>query len=376
MLWHGPATDRTAVLLSGWADAAPWPIRRPAPAPPPEVRLQENQGELKAATWRAAAAAEAGRVGLLRVAIRKARKSTTVAGALRLARLTGRISPATQAGSRATTPRLGAPPPAHRRARERDAHRLGTVDSLAAVHLLDAGRLRPVFLVLRRNTEFWTHAAFPLRPRARRSATTPPCSSTTPAAACSSRRWPAGARPTGWPASACAAHEGPRRAACPAAELRRTIDRLLELGAQRGDFIAWEYYFSWGGGTPPWISGMTQATAVSALARAGRALDVPRWRKAAHRALGAFRTPPPVGVDGGDHFLMYSFAPSLRVFNGELQAVSGIGELAALYPQDKLAAHCSGAASARRAASSRRRTPAPGRCTRCPAASRRSATTS
>ena len=37
-----------------------------------------------------------------------------------------------------------------------------------------------------------------------------------------------------------------------------------------------------------------------------------------------------MGVDGGDHFLMYSFAPGLRIFNGELQAVSGIGELAAL----------------------------------------------
>jgi hypothetical protein len=75
---------------------------------------------------------------------------------------------------------------------------------------------------------------------------------------------------------------------------------------------------------------MTQATAISALARAARALDEPRWRRAAHRALAAFDTPPPVGVDGGDHFLMYSFAPGLRIFNGELQAVSGIGELAAL----------------------------------------------
>jgi hypothetical protein len=82
---------------------------------------------------------------------------------------------------------------------------------------------------------------------------------------------------------------------------------------------------------------MTQATAVSALARAARALDEPRWRRAAHKALGAFTTPPPVGVDGGDHFLMYSFAPALRIFNGELQAVSGIGELAALFPTDRLA---------------------------------------
>jgi hypothetical protein len=34
---------------------------------------------------------------------------------------------------------------------------------------------------------------------------------------------------------------------------------------------------------------------------------------------------------------MYSFSPTLRVFNGELQAVNGIGELAAAYPSDRLA---------------------------------------
>ena len=81
---------------------------------------------------------------------------------------------------------------------------------------------------------------------------------------------------------------------------------------------------------------MTQATAVSALARAGRALHEPRWHRVAHRALGAFQAPPPLGVDGGDHFLMYSFAPSLRIFNGELQAVSGVGEVAR-YARDRTA---------------------------------------
>ncbi|HET8755770.1 MAG TPA: hypothetical protein VFM58_07165, partial [Solirubrobacteraceae bacterium] len=59
----------------------------PRPTPPPEARVTERQGELKAATWRAAAAAEARRLARLRAAIRKARKSTTVAGALRLALL-------------------------------------------------------------------------------------------------------------------------------------------------------------------------------------------------------------------------------------------------------------------------------------------------
>ena len=108
--------------------------------------------------------------------------------------------------------------------------------------------------------------------------------------------------------------------------------RLLALAAHRGDFLAWEHYFSWGGGTPPWISGMTQATAISALARASRALDEPRWRKAAHPRWAPSRPPRRSGSNGGDHFLMYSFSPGLRVFNGELQAVSGVGELAALFP--------------------------------------------
>ncbi len=311
----------------------------PRPAPSPEVRLQENQGPLKAATWRAAAAAEAERVRLLHIAIRKARKSTTVAGALRLALLTGRISPA--AHGRLTRDYAAA----RRAARKLTGARgnemrtvLGTVDHLAAVHLLDHARLRPMFLVLRRNTQFWKHAAFPAASARTTFGDDPAVFQYYPGRGLQLQALASWGK-ANWLAGECLRRRYGvgRKATCPAARLRRTIDGLLALGAERGDFIAWEYYFSWGGGTPPWISGMTQATAVSALARAARALNVPRWRKAAHRALGAFRTPPPVGIDGGDHFLMYSFAPSLRVFNGELQAVSGIGELAALYPQDKVA---------------------------------------
>jgi hypothetical protein len=73
---------------------------------------------------------------------------------------------------------------------------------------------------------------------------------------------------------------------------------------------------------------MAQATAVQALARAGRALGSRRYVKLARRGLGAFRAPPPVGVSvpayGGRRYTMYSFAPSERILNGELQAVSGL----------------------------------------------------
>ena len=308
----------------------------PRPAPPPEVRLNENQGPLKAATWRAQAAAAAERARLLAIAIAKARRSTTVSGALRLALLTGAISPDTHArlareyhDARAAAARLTG-------ARSSELWSvIGEADALAAAHMLGTSRLNPVFLILRRNTQFWTHAPFPAASERTTFGDDPAVFQYYPGHGMQLQAL-AGWGKANWLAGECLrSRTGPRRRpACPVHELRHTIDALLALGAHRGDFLAFEYYFTWGGGTPPWISGMTQGTAVSALARAAYALDEPRWRRAADRALGAFTTPPPVGVDGGDHFLMYSFAPTMRVFNGELQAVSGIGTLSSLYRGD------------------------------------------
>jgi D-glucuronyl C5-epimerase C-terminus len=323
----------TALMLLVLAGLAPGCGAEPAPrpSPPPENRGTENQGALKAASWRAAAAAEAERLRRLRIAIRRARASRTVAGALRLARLTRRISPAAHARY---TREYNAAVAAVRRLDGARAAELGsvlaTVNALASQHLLEASRLRPAFLVLRRNTEFWTRAAFPAA--AHRVSYGPAVFQYYPGRGMQLQPLASWGK-VNWLARTCLRDRtlARRRAACPVRELRRSVDGLLALAAHRGDFLAWEHYFQWGGGTPPWISGMTQATAVSALARAARALAEPRWRKAAHQALGAFDAAPPLGVDGGDHFLMYSFAPGLRIFNGELQAVNGIGELAALH---------------------------------------------
>jgi hypothetical protein len=304
--------------------------REPSPRPaPPEIRSVENMGELKAATWQAAADLEAER---LRLAIKRARASETVTGALRFALLTNRITPAVHArhtreynAARAAIRRLDRP-----RAAELGSV-LTSVSTLASQHLLEPSRLRAAFLVLRRNTEFWTHRAMPAAgQRVNYGATV---FQYYPGRGMQLQPLASWGR-LNWLARACLRDRTParRRPACPARELRDHVDALLALAAHRGDFLAWEHYFSWGGGTPPWISGMTQATAVSALARASRALGVRRWRQAAHRALGAFEAAPPLGVNGGDHFLMYSFSPGLRVFNGELQAVSGVGEFAALWP--------------------------------------------
>jgi hypothetical protein len=116
--------------------------------------------------------------------------------------------------------------------------------------------------------------------------------------------------------------------------MAKSLDRLTALGARRGGFLAWEYYFAYGTGTPPWVSGMAQATAVQALSRGYRATGKARWRRDALDALGAFEHPPPTGVSvrvpGGRHYALYSFAPSHLVFNGGLQAVIGLRDAAAL----------------------------------------------
>ena len=119
------------------------------------------------------------------------------------------------------------------------------------------------------------------------------------------------------------------------ARLAALLDELLALPAERGGGLAWEYTFTFDGGAPPWVSALAQGTAVQALARTairlGRQDEV---LPVARRALTVFELPPPVGVrvaDGdGAHFLIYSFAPELRVLNGFAQALIGLHDFAGL----------------------------------------------
>ncbi|CAA9520142.1 MAG: hypothetical protein AVDCRST_MAG67-3261, partial [uncultured Solirubrobacteraceae bacterium] len=57
-----------------------------------------------------------------------------------------------------------------------------------------------------------------------------------------------------------------------------------------------------------------------------------RFGRAARRALGAFERPAPLGVavahGQGQRYTMYSFAPRLRIYNGELQALIGLRDVA------------------------------------------------
>jgi hypothetical protein len=114
--------------------------------------------------------------------------------------------------------------------------------------------------------------------------------------------------------------------------LRALIGEVLPLAADRAGGRAWEYLFRFDGGRPPWVSGLAQGTAVQALSRAAIRLGEPPLLGAARAALGVFRAAPPQGVrvatPAGAHYLIYSFAPQMRVLNGFVQALNGLLDFA------------------------------------------------
>jgi hypothetical protein len=124
--------------------------------------------------------------------------------------------------------------------------------------------------------------------------------------------------------------KGVVRAPCRKGRLRRLLDEMARFAVRRArDWIAWEYIFDFGGGSPPWMSGMAQASGIQALGRAAKLLHLPRYVRIGQRALGAFETRAPLGVRtrgfrGGIHYLQYSFAPRTYIFNAFTQAELGL----------------------------------------------------
>src|SRR5207248_2127499 len=177
----------------------------------------------------------------------------------------------------------------HRLSGTRQAN-LGSVivslNQLAARGLLTASRMAPAFLELQRNTQWWTHTSAP--PPA---APAPGTGRRTPCTAAA--RIAAGPRVQfkGDPLTlqyypgvglrlqplanfgsanalynACKGIDTKPGTPCQPDRLRALLDRLVAMGANRGGFLAWEYYFPIYGGRPPWVSGIAEGTALSALA--------------------------------------------------------------------------------------------------------------
>ena len=264
-----------------------------------------------------------------------------------------------------------------------------SVESLAGRGLLSSSRMPAAFLQLQRNAEFWRTRGFPKAPQPERRPCTGaaglggarvtfegdpvvfqwypgqglqiqplanfgkanalwracaeapvPAPAPTPTSTPSipppptagDSQAPTGGAPAGQPTPTPAPTAAP--APCHPEELRALLDRMLALASDRGGFTAWEYFFAFGGGTPPWISGLAQGTAIQALTRGSQLLTDPKYVAVARRALGAFERTPPLGVRApstsgtGRHYLIYSFATGLRVLNGFLQSLVGLHDFA------------------------------------------------
>jgi D-glucuronyl C5-epimerase C-terminus len=128
-------------------------------------------------------------------------------------------------------------------------------------------------------------------------------------------------------------------------QMRQLLAEMVPLAVRRGGGLAWEYYFHFDGGSPPWVSAMAQGTALEALTRASRAFGPESgsggtsaqppsstYLQIAQRALAIFTLPPPVGVRVatriGARYLQYSFAPGADIINAFLQSLIGLYDYA------------------------------------------------
>ncbi len=200
---------------------------------------------------------------------------------------------------------------------------VATVDDIAARGELTASRLHPLWLTLERNLEWWREGSLPASGRRVEFAGSELVWQYYPGSGLQLQMLANFGKLNGlW-----GGRENDR--------LAFMLDELLPLAAERAGGLAWEYYFSFGGGRPPWVSGLAQGTAVQALARAAtrlkRQADV---LPVAQRALAIFDAPTPQGVrvpaEHGNHYAIYSFAPDLRVLNGFIQSLIGLHDYARL----------------------------------------------
>jgi hypothetical protein len=94
----------------------------------------------------------------------------------------------------------------------------------------------------------------------------------------------------------------------------------------RAGGLAWEYYFRFEGGRPPWISGMAQAVAAQALSRAGTLLADPTLTAASQRV---YKTVPSLtrSASTGPWIRLYAFNDD-TVLNAQLQTILSLQDYA------------------------------------------------
>jgi hypothetical protein len=110
---------------------------------------------------------------------------------------------------------------------------------------------------------------------------------------------------------------------------RALAEALRARGIASGPGIVWEYEFHYGGGSPPWTSGMAQAVAAQALARAGARLEDDSLGALARRASLAIPGKLDLQLPAGRWIRLYSFS-RMAVFNAQLQAAVSLRDYADL----------------------------------------------
>jgi hypothetical protein len=203
---------------------------------------------------------------------------------------------------------------------------VGTLEGIAARGGLTASRLGPLWLTLERNRQWWTTAPLP-----------------------------ANGQRVGFEGSELVWQYYPGQGIQLQAlanfgklnglwqgkvyddRLSQMLDELLTISVDRGGARAWEYYFTFDGGRPPWVSSLAQGTGLQALARA--AVRLQRQQEifpVAAAGLAIFQLPPPTGVrvpspsGTGAHYLQYSFDSRLYILNGFIQSLNGLDDYAGL----------------------------------------------
>lgn len=103
--------------------------------------------------------------------------------------------------------------------------------------------------------------------------------------------------------------------------------RARAVGREGG--LVWEYYLAFGGGSPPWRSGMAQAVAAQAFARASVLLGRPRLLRVAQKAFIPIPSHYLMSLSAGPWIRHYSFA-SLAVLNSHLQSIVSLRTYASI----------------------------------------------
>jgi D-glucuronyl C5-epimerase C-terminus len=121
---------------------------------------------------------------------------------------------------------------------------------------------------------------------------------------------------------------------CDRKGIKKLLDDMVAIRSKRSNFTTWEYWFYFGGGRPPWTSGISSGAALDALTRASAKsiLDDSSYLGVAKRTLGVFRHAPSVGVRMrtryGSHYLIYSFDRHQWVLNAFLESIIGLFDYA------------------------------------------------